>query len=93
MLTALANNRNKRVGEPQARADDLTRAGSSGAIEEAVAQSAEVLPLRHHPDELASHTAAIPGPVTHVTIEGGRHELANADPRIVAAVAEWLATL
>ena len=45
------------------------------------------------PDELAEHTAAIAGPVTHVTIEGGRHELARADGRIVDAVTAWLAGL
>ncbi|HEX8803223.1 MAG TPA: alpha/beta family hydrolase [Acidimicrobiales bacterium] len=45
------------------------------------------------PDELAAHAATIAGPVTHVTIEGGRHELKGADGRVVAAVADWLATL
>jgi predicted alpha/beta-hydrolase family hydrolase len=45
------------------------------------------------PDELESHTAAIPGPVTHVWIEGGRHELKGADQRIVEAVQAWLPTL
>jgi hypothetical protein len=45
------------------------------------------------PDELAEHTAAIAGPVTHVTIEGGRHELARADPEVVDAVTAWLAGL
>jgi len=45
------------------------------------------------PDELDAHTATIPGPVTHVTIAGGRHELAKADGRIVEAVTGWLATL
>ena len=45
------------------------------------------------PEELEHHTAAIPGPVTHVWIEGGRHELKGADQRIVEAVQDWLATL
>jgi predicted alpha/beta-hydrolase family hydrolase len=45
------------------------------------------------PDELEAHTASIPGPVTHVWIEGGRHELKGGDDRIVEAVEEWLPTL
>jgi predicted alpha/beta-hydrolase family hydrolase len=45
------------------------------------------------PDELERHTAAIPGPVTYVWVEGGRHELARADDQIVDAVAAWLADL
>jgi predicted alpha/beta-hydrolase family hydrolase len=45
------------------------------------------------PGELAEHTAAIAGPVTHVTIGGGRHELKGADAAIVAAVRTWLAGL
>jgi predicted alpha/beta-hydrolase family hydrolase len=43
------------------------------------------------PEELEEHTAAIPGPVTHVWVDGGRHELKGADGRIVAAVRSWLA--
>jgi uncharacterized protein len=45
------------------------------------------------PDELATQTAAILGPVTHVTILGGRHELGGVDGAIVEAVATWLAGL
>lgn len=45
------------------------------------------------PDELAEHTAVIPGPVTHVTIPGGRHSLKGADPTIVESVRSWLAGL
>lgn len=45
------------------------------------------------PDELAAATATVPGPVTHVWIDGGRHELARADARVAAAVATWLASL
>jgi hypothetical protein len=45
------------------------------------------------PDELARWTATIPGPVSHVWIDGGRHDLAGADARIAAAVAEWLVTI
>jgi predicted alpha/beta-hydrolase family hydrolase len=44
------------------------------------------------PAELSAHTKAIPGPVTQVWIEGGRHELRGADARIADAVADWLAT-
>jgi predicted alpha/beta-hydrolase family hydrolase len=43
------------------------------------------------PDELTTATKAIPGPVTHVWIEGGRHDLKGADARVAEAVASWLA--
>jgi predicted alpha/beta-hydrolase family hydrolase len=43
------------------------------------------------PDELTEATAAIPGPVTHVWIEGGRHDLKGADERIAGVIADWLA--
>jgi len=42
------------------------------------------------PEELEAATATIPGPVTHVWIEGGRHDLKGADPQIAAAVVEWI---
>jgi uncharacterized protein len=42
------------------------------------------------PDELTDHTTAIPGPVTHVWIDGGRHELKGADDAIATAVHDWL---
>ena len=45
------------------------------------------------PDEFAEHLAAIPGPVTTVWLEGGRHDLKGQDPAIVAAVQAWLPTL
>lgn len=45
------------------------------------------------PEELEAHTAAIPGPVTHHWIEGGRHGLDNADPEICSAITTWLAGL
>lgn len=45
------------------------------------------------PEELEAATATIPGPVTHVWIEGGRHDLKGADPQIAAAVVAWLAEL
>jgi len=45
------------------------------------------------PDELESHTKVIPGPVTHVWVEGARHELKGADQRIVEAIQEWLPTM
>src|SRR4051794_38817645 len=50
------------------------------------------------PAELESHTAAIPGPVTHVWIEGAGHEVKDlkADPRqrrVIDAVAGWLKSL
>ena len=43
------------------------------------------------PSELEAATARIPGAVTHVWVEGGRHELKGADDRIAAAVTDWLA--
>ena len=43
------------------------------------------------PDELQHWTATIPGPVTHVWIEGKGHDLKGADDQIAAAVADWLA--
>jgi predicted alpha/beta-hydrolase family hydrolase len=45
------------------------------------------------PDELTAWTATIPAPVTHVWIDGGRHDLARADDRIAAVVVDWLAEL
>ncbi len=44
------------------------------------------------PEELTAAAEAIPGPVTHVWLDGG-HDPRNQDGAIVAAVAEWLATL
>ena len=43
------------------------------------------------PDELEAATAAIPGDVTHVWIEGGDHGLRRKDAAVVAAISEWLA--
>lgn len=45
------------------------------------------------PDELTAHTAAIPGPVTHVWIEGKGHDLKGADQVVATSVADWLAGL
>lgn len=45
------------------------------------------------PDELESHTKVIPGPVTHVWVEGKGHELKNADQLIADTVQGWLAGL
>jgi predicted alpha/beta-hydrolase family hydrolase len=45
------------------------------------------------PEELQEATATIPGAVTHVWIEGGRHDLKGADPQIAAAVAGWIDAL
>jgi uncharacterized protein len=42
------------------------------------------------PDELTEATAAIPGPVTHVWVPGGRHDLKGADEQVAQSVAEWL---
>lgn len=42
------------------------------------------------PDELESATAAIPGEVTHVWIDGGDHGLRRKDDQVVVAIREWL---
>ena len=42
------------------------------------------------PDEFELHTAAIPGPVTHVWIEGAGHDLRGDDDEIASAVKAWL---
>ncbi|AEG43243.1 alpha/beta family hydrolase [Isoptericola variabilis] len=44
------------------------------------------------PEELAEHTAAIPGPVTHVTLPGA-HDLRGRDAEVAAAVARWVEAL
>ena len=42
------------------------------------------------PKELEQATKKIPGPVTHVWIEGGAHDLKRADDRIADEVVNWL---
>ncbi|MCB7135286.1 alpha/beta hydrolase family protein [Cellulosimicrobium marinum] len=44
------------------------------------------------PDELAEHTAAVPGPVTRVELTGA-HDLRNQDGAVCEALLAWLATL
>lgn len=43
------------------------------------------------PEELQHHTTAIPGPVTHVWLEGARHDLKGHDLALASTVAGWLA--
>ena len=45
------------------------------------------------PAELEAATAAIPGPVTHVWVEGKDHAMRNADGAVAAAVVDWLASI
>ena len=45
------------------------------------------------PAELEAATAAIPAPVEHVWVEGGRHELGGADQAVATAVAAWVRVL
>ncbi len=45
------------------------------------------------PEELTAWSATIPGPVTHVWVDGGRHELRGADEEVAAAVAGWIDAL
>lgn len=42
------------------------------------------------PAELEQHTSVIPGPVTHVWIDGKGHDLKGADARLAEIVSEWL---
>ena len=42
------------------------------------------------PEELEEAVAAIPGPVTHVWIEGGDHGLRGRDAEVAEAVGEWV---
>lgn len=42
------------------------------------------------PDELQQHTASMPGPVTHVWVEGKGHDLKGADSLIAETVARWV---
>lgn len=42
------------------------------------------------PEEMEAATAAIPGEVTHVWLDGAGHDPKGQDARIAAAVAEWL---
>ncbi|HWC09827.1 MAG TPA: alpha/beta family hydrolase [Acidimicrobiales bacterium] len=42
------------------------------------------------PEELEAATALIPGPVTHVWLEGGDHGLARHHPEVAAVVADWV---
>jgi predicted alpha/beta-hydrolase family hydrolase len=45
------------------------------------------------PAELEGATATVPGPVTHVWVEGAGHALRGADGRVAGAVADWLGSL
>ncbi len=45
------------------------------------------------PAELEAATGAIPGPVTHVWIEGGDHGLRGKDGEVVGAIREWVTGL
>ena len=45
------------------------------------------------PAELEAATRTIPGPVTHVWIDGAAHELKRADQRVADEVVSWLAGL
>jgi uncharacterized protein len=44
------------------------------------------------PDELTTWSKTVNGPVTHVWIEGGQHDLKRADSAVADAVAAWLTT-
>lgn len=42
------------------------------------------------PAELTEATKVIPGPVTHVWIDGADHSMRGRDPEVAAAVAAWI---
>lgn len=42
------------------------------------------------PDAMVAATTAIPGPVTHVWVEGGDHGLRRKDAEVAAAVIDWI---
>jgi predicted alpha/beta-hydrolase family hydrolase len=42
------------------------------------------------PEELEAATSAIPGPVTHVWIDGGNHGMKGKDAPVAAAVRSWI---
>jgi uncharacterized protein len=45
------------------------------------------------PAEFETHTGAITGGVTHVWVDGGRHELKGADRQVAEAVSSWVSGL
>ncbi len=45
------------------------------------------------PEELEAATASIPGPVTHVWIDGGDHGLRGRDEQVAATVRAWVTSL
>jgi len=45
------------------------------------------------PAELERHAEKIPGPVTHVWIDGGGHDFKKHDDDVAAQVRDWLASL
>ena len=45
------------------------------------------------PDELERHAKAIPGPVTHVWIDGGGHDFKRHDDEVAGAIKDWLKSL
>ncbi len=45
------------------------------------------------PPELKEASAAIPGPVSHVWVDGGRHDLRGAEAQVAGAVAAWVRSL
>jgi predicted alpha/beta-hydrolase family hydrolase len=45
------------------------------------------------PDELEAATSSIPGPVTHVWIDGGDHGLRGKDEQVAVVVRSWVSAL
>lgn len=45
------------------------------------------------PEEMEAATALVPGPVTHVWLDGAGHDPRGQDAAIAATVADWIASL
>ncbi len=45
------------------------------------------------PEELEAATTAIPGPVTHVWLDGGDHGLRGKDAQVAGVVRDWVSSL
>ena len=44
-------------------------------------------------DELEAATCVVPGPVTHLWIDGGDHGLRGKDAEVAGTVRDWISTL
>jgi predicted alpha/beta-hydrolase family hydrolase len=77
---------------PPGRADRL-RSGHFGALRLPCLFVSGTKDQFGTPAELEAATAAIPGPVTHVWIEGADHSLRRRDDQVADTVVDWLTAL